>query len=105
MGKTIRKTINEIGLGTEADRERVKKAKRKPVVYDEDCPPLTNEQLLQFRKARQEKDRENRKEVLSVRIKQSSMNRLKALGPGYSNVVAKLIDIGLSDPELLKRCL
>lgn len=101
----IKVKASKLKKSTKEDIQRLKSISYKDIEYDEDCPPLTNEQLLQFRKARQEKDRENRKEVLSVRIKQSSMNRLKALGPGYSNVVAKLIDIGLSDPELLKRCL
>lgn len=101
----IKVKASKLKKSNKEDIQRLKSISYKDIEYDEDCPPLTNEQLLQFRKARQEKDKENRKEVLSVRIKQSSMNRLKALGPGYSNVVAKLIDIGLSDPELLKRCL
>ena len=46
-----------------------------------------------------------RKEVISIRVLPSTIKKAKALGPGYTNILAKLIDLALDDPELIKKCL
>ena len=35
---------------TEEEKEELRKAKEMPFVYDEDCPPQTEEELRQFRR-------------------------------------------------------
>ena len=35
---------------TEEEREELRALKNRPIVYDEDCPELTDEQLKQFKR-------------------------------------------------------
>ena len=35
---------------TEEEKEEIRALKNRPIVYDEDCPKLTDEQLKQFKR-------------------------------------------------------
>ena len=104
MGKTTLKEMMEKPL-SEKEQEKIRKAAKRPVVYDEDCPELTDEQLSQFRKVHYENQLLRRKEVLSLRVYPTTISKAKALGPGYTNICAKLLDLALDDPELIKKAL
>ena len=41
----VRVRMKDLPSRTEADRQRVLDAAKRPVVYDPDCPPMTDEQL------------------------------------------------------------
>lgn len=105
MGKIVRVSLDELGPLSEDEKKMLKQASRSPIVYDEDCPELTDEQLKQFRRVHELKDQERRKGIVSLRLSQSSINKAKALGPKYTAVLARMIEIGLDDPEMIKKCL
>ena len=104
MGRITLKEIMENPL-TEEELKKIREAAKKPIVYDEDCPKLTDEQLSQFRRVHYENQLLRRKEVLSLRVYPTTILKAKALGPGYTNICAKLLDLALDDPELIKKCL
>lgn len=105
MEKIVRYKSNELPPVSKEDIKRLRKAARRPIVYDEDCPELTDEQIKEIRKQIKQKKEEQKKEVLSIRVSKATMRKAKALGPGYSSVLAKLLDMSLNDPEMIKKCL
>ncbi len=46
----VRKTIKIGRPLTEEEREEIRALKGRPIVFDEDCPELTEEQLKKFRR-------------------------------------------------------
>lgn len=104
MGNTTLKTLANNPLSKE-EKKQIKKASKNPVVFDDDCKELTDEQLSQFRKVHYENQVLRRKEVISIRVLPSTIKKAKALGPGYTNILSRLLDIALDDPELIKKCL
>ena len=105
MGRIVRIKSSELKPLTKEENKRIRELAKKPIVYDEDCPPLTDEQIKEIRKQLKQKREEQKKEVLSIRVSKATMRKAKALGPGYSSVLAKLLDMSLNDPEMIKKCL
>lgn len=103
MDKKIK--LSELGPLTQKEKKQLKEAAKRPIVYDEDCPKLTKEQLSQFRRVHDRNQSLRRKEVLSLRVYPTTVLKAKALGPGYTNICARLLDLALDDPELIKKCL
>lgn len=89
---------------TKKQKKQIQKAKRFDI-YDEDNPELSDEQLSQFRRVHYENQLLRRKEVLSLRVYPATISKAKALGPGYTNICARLLDLALDNPELIKKCL
>ena len=46
----IRKTLEELGEITEKEIEMLERASKKPIVFDEDSPELTWDELRKFRR-------------------------------------------------------
>lgn len=46
----VRKIIDISVPLTEEEREEIRELKNRPIVYDEDCPQLTPEQLKKFKR-------------------------------------------------------
>lgn len=73
--------------------------------FDEDCPELTEEELAKFQRISEERKRERRKQVLTLRVSPATLAKAKSLGAGYSGVLSRMLDICLDDPEMIRRCL
>lgn len=59
-------SMNELSYElTDNERKELEDAARKPVVYDEDCPELTEEMLAQFKRVNRE---ERVKQTVSLRL-------------------------------------
>lgn len=97
--------LSELGPLTEEEKSMIEHATTMPVLYDEDSPETTPEMLLAFRQAAEEKRKQRRKNVISIRVSNSTLEKAKALGSGYSGVLARMIDFCLNDPEIIKKCL
>lgn len=87
---------------TEDEREDLENAAKQPVVYDEDCPELTEEMLAQFKRVNWE---ERVKQTVSLRLSPDTLKKAKALGKGYTSILSRLLDLAINDTELLKKCL
>jgi len=83
----------------------VRKAAKTPIVYDEDCPPLTKEQLKEFADIAKEQRKLRKKQVVAIRLSPETAEKVKALGKGYSSVLSRIIDEAFRNPDLLKKCL
>ena len=90
---------------TPEEIEMMEAAEKLPIVYDEDCPELTPEQLSQMRRLYDDFIPERRKKTVSLRLSPATFEKAKALGKGYTSVLSRLLDLALNDPEMVKKCL
>ena len=90
---------------TKEQIEEIRQAAKKPIVYDEDCPPLTKEQLKEFARIAKEQRKLRKKQVVAIRLSPETAEKVKALGKGYSSVLSRIIDEAFRNPELLHKCL
>ncbi len=91
-------------LTREMKRE-LKEAAKKPIVYDEDCPKLTDEQLAEFSRIAKIQREERKKKVIALRVNNSTLEKAKKLGKGYTTILSRMIDLCIDDKELLEKCL
>ncbi|MBQ7918539.1 MAG: BrnA antitoxin family protein [Lachnospiraceae bacterium] len=87
------------------EKKEIKEAAKRPIVFDEDCPELTDEQLEEFQRVAQERRKARQKQVLTLRVSASTMKKAKALGKGYTGILSRLLEMALDDPEMIKKCL
>ena len=87
---------------TEEELLELEAAEDKPVIYDEDCPEMTEEMLSQFKRMNKE---ERLKQTISLRLSPNTLNKAKSLGKGYTSVLSRLLDLAINDEEMLKKCL
>lgn len=100
---TTRVKASELKM-TKKDKNLLQKTRKIKANLD-DIPEITDEQIKALRKVHEARVESKRKEVLSIRLAKNSVNKLKSFGPGYSNIAANMIELCLSNPEYLKKCL
>ena len=101
----IRKMIYENEPLTEEQIKQIEKADKKPIVFDEDCPELTDQQLKEIAAMAAQQRAERRRPLLTVRVNPETLEKAKALGKGYTGIIGRLVDAAINNPELLKKCL
>ena len=80
----------------------VQKAAQKPIVFDEDSPAFTEEQLAQFKRLMKYAEyykKENRKQNVTLRLRPETIKKAKSLGKGYTSILAAIIENALNNPE------
>lgn len=105
MDTMVRKTIDIRKKPTEEQVEMLKRAEQKPVVYDEDSPELTEEELSEFRRISETRKQDRRKQTISLRLSPQAVAKARSLGKGYTSVLSRILEEALNDNELIKRCL
>jgi len=84
-------------------KEEVRTAKKLPPVYDPDCPPSTPEALAEFAAMARErrKNRRNPLPIVALRIQPDVLEKYKALGRGYSGIMADVLKYAVDNPGVL----
>lgn len=88
---------------TEKELEMLEKAKTRPIVFDEDSPELTQEELKQFRHVSELRQEERRKQTVTLRLSPTALRKAKSLGKGYTSVLSRILENALNDNEIIKR--
>ncbi len=88
-------------LPEEVIRE-VEEAYRRPIVYDEDCPPLTDQELEKAAAIVRERDANRKREPLSLEVLPATSRVAKQYG---KNFMARLLDMAVRDEALMKKCM
>lgn len=101
------KTVNiDIRKGPSEEQKRMlEKMARKDICFDEDCPELSEDELLQFKRISDQRKTDRRKQNITLRVSPSTAAKAKALGSGYTGVLSRMLDLCLNDPEIIKKCL
>ena len=90
---------------TDEQIAEVRAAAEMPQEYDEDCPPLSDEQLAEFARQLAAKRADRKRGIISIRLAPQTLEKAKKLGSGYTSVLSRMIDLCINDKELLQRCL
>ena len=99
VGQKIPKEILKLA------KEQVKEARKAPKVYDPECPSSTPEALAEFAAMARElrENRRNPSPVVTLRVKPDVLSKYKALGKGYTSIMADVLNYVADNPEILSR--
>ena len=78
--------LNENAVLSEREKELLEEAKKKPVVYDEDSPRLTDD----MERAKEEKSCHG--EPLTLYVSPETIRKVKSMGTDYMAILGKLLD-------------
>jgi uncharacterized protein (DUF4415 family) len=86
-------------------KKAVREARKAPPVYDPDCPPSTPEALAEFAAMARErrKSRRNPAPVVALRLMPEVLAKYKALGKGYTGIMADVLNYVADNPEILSK--
>jgi uncharacterized protein (DUF4415 family) len=86
-------------------RQEYREAKKRPPVYDPECPPSTPEALAEFAAMARElrKNRRNPAPVVALRLMPEVLAKYKALGKGYTGIMADVLSYAADNPEILSK--
>ncbi len=101
----VRKEIDITKPLTPEELEMLKEAEAAPIVFDEDCPELTEEQLAEFHRVSEIRKEERRKKTVTIRLSSKSLSKAKSLGKGYTSVLSRILEEALDDDDLIRKCL
>lgn len=101
----VRKEIDITKPLTPKELEMLKEAEAAPIVFDEDCPELTEEQLSEFHRVSEIRKEERRKKTVTIRLSSKSLSKAKSLGKGYTSVLSRILEEALDDDDLIRKCL
>jgi uncharacterized protein (DUF4415 family) len=87
---------------TKEQLERIERAAKLPVVPDKDSPVYTARQLACLYA---ESKRMNIKQTVGIRLNQKTIEQYKAMGKGYTGIMAAVLDYAIEHPEVLKRAI
>ena len=81
--------------------QRIREAAKYPINLD-DCPELTPEALKEFAFMAAERNRQKKRQPVTIRLEPTFIEKYKSLGKGYSSVMADILRQAASDPKLLQ---
>jgi uncharacterized protein (DUF4415 family) len=86
-------------------KQEYREAKNHPPVYDPECPPSTPEALAEFAAMARElrKNRRNPAPVVALRLMPDVLAKYKALGKGYTGIMADVLNYVADNPEILSK--
>ena len=100
-----KKLINVHKKPSKQQTEMLNKLEGRPIVHDDDCPELTEEELSQFRRISDARNEERRKQTVCLRLSPQAIKKAKSLGKGYTSVLSRILESALNDNETIKRYL
>ncbi|MBQ1370362.1 MAG: BrnA antitoxin family protein [Acutalibacteraceae bacterium] len=85
---------------TQDELTMLEEAKKKAPQYDEDNPPLTEAELTELREKARKKREEKRKQNVTIRLDPKTLEKARALGSGYTTILAEIIEEALNGKEI-----
>lgn len=105
MEKIVRRIVREGDKPTPAQIKMLEEAAKAELVFDEDSPYFTYEELEEMARKTEEMRRERKKEVVTLRISAAALKKAKATGKGYTGFLGRLLENALNDKDLVMRSL
>ncbi len=101
----IKRTIDFSEELTDDEIEMLENASKRPIVFDEDCRELTDDELKQFKRISEQKRKKRQKQNVTIRLSYDSLQKAKSLGKGYTSVLSRILESALNDNETIQRYL
>ena len=105
MFKKVIKNIDITSPLTEEQKNMLEMSETMPVVFDEDSPEITDDELLEFKRVSDARREERRKKTVTIRLSPAALAKAKSLGKGYTSVLSRILENALNDNEMIKKCL
>jgi uncharacterized protein (DUF4415 family) len=83
-------------------RKELKEAKKRPLNL-EDCPELPPEALKEFAFMAAERNRQRRRQAVTIRVVPDCLTKYKSLGKGYTGIMADVLNYVANNPKILTR--
>ena len=81
-------------------RKELNKAKERPINL-EDYPELLPDALKEFAYMAAERNKQRRRQAVTIRIIPDCLSKYKALGKGYTGIMADVLNYVADNPEIL----
>lgn len=98
-------TIHQGDKPTKTQLKRLAALKDRPIVFDDEAPEYTLEELQEMRLAAIKKRAGQKKEVVAIRLSHNTLEKAKATGKGYTGFLARLIENAINDKDMVARSL
>jgi uncharacterized protein (DUF4415 family) len=101
----IQLTIRDGQKPTKEQLREIKAAAKQPIIYTADCPESTPAALAEFAAKAREVRRKLKKTrpAVIIRIESDCLSKYKALGKGYTGIMADVLSYAANNPDLLNR--
>ena len=99
-------TKSTVWVGQKPTKEQLKQIRaiaKKPIRYTEDCPESTPEALAEFAAMARARRRRKTKPMVALRMEPEALEKYKALGDGYTGIMADVLNYVADNPEILSR--
>ncbi|MBQ9273075.1 MAG: BrnA antitoxin family protein [Mogibacterium sp.] len=83
----------------------VLKASDKPVVFDEESPHFTKEEMRVMALKAKTKKEKNKKPVVALRVSPDTLELAKATGKGYTGFMSRLLDLAINDADMVRKAI
>ncbi len=106
--RCISMVVKEIDVNRKLTKEELRmleKAENIPIVYDDDSPELSDEELSKFKRISSVRKEERRKQTVTLRLSPRALKKAKSLGKGYTSVLSRILEAALNDNEMIRKCL
>ncbi|MCD8249133.1 MAG: BrnA antitoxin family protein [Lachnospiraceae bacterium] len=90
---------------TEEQENMLREAEKLPIVFDEDSPELTDEELAQFYRISEKRREDRKKQPVTLRLSPQALNTAKSLGKGYTSVLSRILESALKDKDVIQKYL
>lgn len=105
MGKIVKKVIKKGDKPTAKQIKMVEDASHRPIVFDDDSPEFSYEEMLEMIEKTKKMKVDTRKQVVTLRLSTPAVNKAKAVGKGYTGFLSRLVENALNDKELVAKSL
>ena len=102
----VNKTIDIDSPLTDEQLKMLEESSKRLLSYDKDNPFLTKEELAQFKRVSnyiKDEKSNNRKQNVTLRLSPQAIQKAKALGKGYTSILAQIIESALDNPDLTEK--
>ena len=99
-------TKSTVKVGQKPTKEQLKQIReiaKRPIRYTKDCPESTPEALAEFAAMARARRKRKTKPVVSLRVEPEALDKYKALGEGYTGIMADVLNYVANTPEILSR--
>jgi uncharacterized protein (DUF4415 family) len=100
MGIT-RSTVRVGQKPTKEQLRQIREIAKKPIHYTDDCPESTPEALAEFAAMARARRQRKTKPVVALRVEPKTLEKYKALGNGYTGIMADVLDYVADNPDIL----
>ncbi|MCL2879307.1 MAG: BrnA antitoxin family protein [Treponema sp.] len=99
----IKSTVRAGQKPTKEQLKQIREISKKPIRYTEDCPESTPEALAEFAAMARALRKKRTKPMVALRIEPAALEKYKALGGGYTGIMADVLNYVANNPEILTK--